>query len=361
MIRRLFALILFLPVVTCVHAKEKETITVTEVSSDADAANGGIIYALPQTVVRITVKAQVVVETAGPYFRYSNKFLNLSNVITEDDVSWRLLGASISTYGKADHTRRYKVSASQPASLPSLSLTESGVLAAVNASVECKPRSAPMSFAPNLSHHSFDAVRLSSSVLTRTSTAAMAEAAANAIYALRERRLALLGGEDATVLHDAGSYNRVFDEIERLEREHVELFAGRRDTFIVEKVYDVLPDYDGDDSVVLLRFSEKSGFLDPLDLNGKPVYVDFEFNDHQHVNSYAEGSKQRKSAPLDGLRYIIPGNLTLRVLDRNNLLCEQDLLCTQNGQVATLPAAMLATKSIVLDTTNGAIKSISDK
>lgn len=341
-----------------VMAKDDGGVTVSPVAQDADAANGGVVYALPRTVLRVKLTAQAVVETAGPFYQYSTRLLNLTDVVTQNAVRWSLVSADVETVGVADYSRRFKVSAEGGAAMPTIRLSPDGVLLAANADV-CQPSPAPEPRQPEVRFADFSGVPLSQSVLSRTSKAAMADDVAQSIYALRSARVALISGDREASLPDAGALAYALEQISRLERQHVELFAGRRDTVTVVRYVDVVPDYDGANSQIPIRFSETAGFVDALDLTGKPVYVDFEFSDAAKLNALPDGSKQRKSEPLKGLRYCAPGCLAVRVLDRNISLCQKTVLCSQNGQVAELPSGILATHSVVLDPATGALVSIS--
>ncbi len=341
-------------------AKDNGSVSVTPVAQDADAANGGVIYALPQTLIRVKLTARVIVESAGPFYQYSTRLLNLTDVVTQNAMRWSLVSAEVQAIGCADYTKRFKVSASDAALLPSVSLSADGVLAGINA---CAPEAADDSreAMPELSYANFADVPLAQSVVSRTSKAAMAEDAAQSIFSLRAARVALLSGDVEARLPDAGSLALALKRIDALERQHVEMFAGRRDTVTVVKYVDVTPDYNGASSLVPIRFSETAGFVDALDLTGKPVYVDIEFSDKAKVNALPDNSKERKSAPLTGLRYYIPGCVSVRVLDRNILLCQAEVRCTQNGVIATLPAAMLTSHSLLFDPATGAIKAMALK
>ena len=68
----------------------------------------------------------------------------------------------------------------------------------------------------------------------------------------------------------------------------------------------------------------------------------------------------KPTTPYDDteLRNMIPGNVTIKVMDRNILLTQKTIHCTQNGQIATLPAAQTLTNSICFDPSTGAITSI---
>ncbi len=344
------------------EAKEAEkSITVTPIENDADAANNGVIYSLPATALRIRVDAEMTVETVGPYYKYSNKYLNLSDVITENKTTWKIANVSIDTYGVANSDRQYKISTSGNAALPAISLANDGVLLGLNIAKPNEKKDRPHEKPKKEQSTSFDGIPLEREILMKTSTAAMAEEAANAIYRLRQKRLSLLGGEDAIVLNDEGSYKRVLNELDKLEAEYVSLFAGIRQKVKVTRYFTVIPDPNGVKSNVLLRFSEKDGFLDVMDLNGKPVYIDVTFEKKKSINELSSTSKQRASSPLTGLRYIVPGTVNVKIVDRNILLLEKDIPCSQNGQVLTLPASVLLSETvkIELDPSNGSLKSIS--
>lgn len=355
-----YTLLSLVMVVAPAEAKEKSEIRVVEVSQDADAANEGVVYSLPTTMLRIKVEAEVTLCKVGPFYRYSNSYLNLSDVVTEDSKTWKLLSATITSYGKASEqeSQKYKIVAMN-AVCPSVQTTSDGVLLGINTkceSVELCDEETDVEL-PELT---FDDVQLDRSILTKTSTAAMAQETALSIYDLRDKRLSLLGGEDATVLHDAGSYEKVFAEIERLERDYISMFAGKKKTIKVVKYYDVVPDCYGATSQVLLRFSEKEGFLDAMDLNGKPVYVDMTFTKPTQVSSYSAQSKERRSKPIYGLRYIRPAMVNVKVVDRNKQIGEGNVLCSQGGQLLSLPAKVLTEKgvSVKFDSTNGALEYI---
>ena len=119
---RLSALIMATMMTIPTMAAEKATVKVTPVSQDADAANGGMIYALPKTVAQIRLTAQVVVSSVGPYYQYSTRFLNLTDVVTENSMKWKLIGAEITTTGQVDYSRRFKISTTDDGQMPQIAL-----------------------------------------------------------------------------------------------------------------------------------------------------------------------------------------------------------------------------------------------
>ena len=357
---RFLSLLLALLASAPIFAGDKTSVSVTPVSQDPDAVNGGVIYALPKTVVRVKLTARAVVSTAGPFFKYSTRCLNLSDVVTENSTRWSLVSAEVSTVGVPDYSQRFKVSVSDVSLMPAISLSDCGVLLSVNGESDyATPAESATAVVP--AYANFDDVQVPHSVIARTSTAAMAEECANVIYALRDSRIDLISGDKNVSLPDAGAYKRALSEIDRQEAQLVSLFAGRRDTVFVERFVDIYPDENGSSNVVPVRFSESTGFVEATDLSGKPVYVDLEYADVQALNAFPDGSKQRKAAPVDGLRYYVPAVLLVRVSDRNIPLCQCSVRCSQTASVASLPAALLLSHRIVLNPADGSLVSISPK
>jgi len=351
--------ILLAAIATTLSAKDKETINITPVTQDADAANGGVIYSLPKTMLRIKVDAEVTIRKAGPYYRYSNKFLNLNNVITEDSKTWEIKKVSIESFGVADKNRTYKISGTN---IPALKFNSLGVVEGINiTSQRAKKHIKQQQSDTELPELNFDNVRLGRNVLTKTSTAAMAEEAALSIYRLRDKRISLLGGEEATILNDEGSYNKVFSEIDSMEKEYLSLFVGKELKVTVTKYYEIEPGATSLTNTVLFRFSETDGFMDAMDIIGKPVYIDIDYSNAYKINAYSDDSKQRKQNPITGFRYILPGTINVKIIDRNILLTETNIQCSQNGKEATLPLEIINNKySIKFNPTNGALIEIKE-
>lgn len=340
------------------YAKDVKSIKVVPVNQDDDAANSGVVYALPKTLLRVRVDAELTIEKVGPFYKYSNKYLNISDVITQDSKSWKIVSASVETKSIADLSKRYKIYSDNSSSLPCVALSSDGILRGLNIPYSEDVETICEANPSTVDDVDFLSVPLNQQVLTKTSNAAMAEQAAQSIYSLRDKRLAILGGEESTLLSDAGSYDRVLAEISRLEQEHLELFVGKRKVVRITRYFEIEPSSENE---VIARFSEKDGFLSTMDLTGKPIYIEVSTGSNEKLHSYPEGSKQRKAAPLNGLRYCIPVVATVKVLDRNNLLVEKQLLISQGGQIATLPVSYLTDENvqILFEPSTGALLSIS--
>lgn len=69
----------------------------------------GLVYSLPSTALRITVKALHTVKKAGPFYRYAKKQIGTDNVIMEDSETWEVTDITVTPYGVASDSLQYKM------------------------------------------------------------------------------------------------------------------------------------------------------------------------------------------------------------------------------------------------------------
>jgi len=97
-----------------------------------------------------------------------------------------------------------------------------------------------------------------------------------------------------------------------------------------------------------------------MDLSGTPVYIQLNIDKHKLLpTGYVPTDKKE---PLrQGLFYRIPVKATVKIIDRNILMLEKDVLLGQYGQLISLPVDILQKDNvrIELDPTTGALKNIS--
>lgn len=342
-----FVVFAILPLAGYSQKKGEVVYRVIPVSSDNDAANNGLIYSLPKTVIRVKAEADMIVRKAGPFFRYSQKYFNITDVIKEDETVWQLGKVSIRLTGLPDESRMFKVETDGNGSAPLLSLTPQGVLAGVNVPVGSCSGLAFNEIAFPAPVAGFDKVPMGEEVLTKTSVAAMAEEAAFAVYRLRKKRTDLLSGEGSKTLTDGTAIEVSLEEISRLEAQYMSLFVGAESRVTVTRYFDFIADDASTDRNVLFRFSAQNGFLDRMNVSGTPVYIDVTRVNTKKVNELPAGAK--RSQEISGLRYVMPGKAMVKIVDRTFPLIEQEVMIAQFGQVVSLPVGMLKQPDISIE------------
>ncbi|TCO09914.1 DUF4831 family protein [Natronoflexus pectinivorans] len=344
----------------------KETLTrgsVEQVNSDYPTGHG-LWYYLPETVIQVEIIAEKTVARSGPFFRFSQRFLNVSDVITENKEEWRIVGAKVTTVGRPDKTRLFRVESSGNPSVTALTLSENGVLHGINLPfIPEVTTGVAKSDQPviSLADINFNDVPFTEEQLIRTSSTAMAEEVAREIYRLREMRSNILEGDVDLLPPDEGSYAIVMAEIDRKEQAYLELFTGRTRTQQVSRVYEFVPRPGKTLNTVLLRFSHQNGFLDSMDVSGTPVYIEVDVHEQAAYNFLND--EHDKSPNRRGMVYCYPVEAVVRIIDRTLLLNEQKVNLAQFGQLVRMPADLLDATNVVveMDERTGAVKRISYK
>ena len=58
--------------------------------SEMGAFQGGLIYSLPRTGIRILVEVSQEKFYHGPYYEYASKYLGIKNVASSDGEQWKI-------------------------------------------------------------------------------------------------------------------------------------------------------------------------------------------------------------------------------------------------------------------------------
>ena len=357
MTNRLLAAILMIALAGCSSNQSISTGSVVPVASELPNAHG-LYYYLPKTALQIELIAEKRVQKAGPFYRYAQRYLNISDVITEDKDEWVIVDAQVTTVGEPDKSKLFRVNSSGFPSMAALNLTEEGVLLGVNLppKKEASALESPkVSTKPvSLADVNFNDAPLTEEQLIKSSTLAMAEELAKEIYHLREIRNEILKGEMET----GANMKELLAEMDRVEKAYLSLFTGKTVTERVSAFYHFLPEPEKSINTVLLRFSDRNGFLDKMDVSGTPIYIEVEVAQTDSNNYVA--LENDKSPNRRGLVYNNPAKANVRIIDRTLLLRSQEVLLGQHGQVLRLPADLTDAPGVgvELDPATGALKRV---
>ena len=327
--------------------------------TDSIAPAEGIFYNLPLTVIEVEITAQKIIEKRGPFYRYSRRYLDLSDVITEDRSYWKIKDAHISTTGTPDPERRFRIVARGTPAGAGVSLTPGGILKGFNTpdpsplTQESLPPKAKSDSTPTLEDLTFDNVPLTEEQLIKTSSAATAEEVAREIYNLRNSRHRLLESDLDVLPPDDGAYKRVIENINKLEEQYLSLFRGKRETITKTRTFRFIPQADAPANQVLFRFSETKGFTKATDMSGTPVYIEVNAPSVAESPNLLPSSEKERS----GLVYCRPARATVKIIDRTMLLNEKEVMIGQFGSLHQLAPGLLdnSATQVQMDPKTGAL------
>jgi hypothetical protein len=338
--------------------------TILPLSGAATIREGSIVYALPRTVLTFTAEFERTIEKPGPYARYAGELLGLDNVISAENESWTVEGISVNTHDELDPSEYFIIESSSLFQTDVLTLKREGLILDLNPQSFYSSAHSQLSSEQDLSQYSnkdlgsdeyymvqsdtaYKRLSIDSSFVRvpyvvekkkRLTTDQLAERAAKRLMEMREGKHMILTGE-ANVFPQSDA---AINEMNRLEKDYMELFTGKT---IIQKIsftYHVIPNKDTDTKpIVLFQFSELTG---PALSNGKGgTPVTLEITPEQRTKDLAIIRKKTeepkaKSETFDKLYYRVPDVVNLKVSKGQEVYLNSRKLVYQFGEVVQLPA-----------------------
>ena len=327
----------------------------------------GAAYYLPKTAINISVTTVKTTYTPGELCQYADRYLRITGISNEEDSYHAIQSVALSTEGLPDETKLYHILFTPNSVAPLVTLTESGILHAINARVSA-PR--PMAEVPAVSadEHKTPSARsyMTEEMLMTGSKAKLAELVAKEIYDIRESKNLILRGQNEYMPRDAESLQIILAGLEEQEQAFTRLFTGTTTSEVTTQTYQVIPS-SAADKVILGRFSRKLGLLHGDDLAGTPIYIDIDPRQPvavQPVDTTAQATapkllkKKKRDTKQDGLVYNLPGKAHVKVYTNTQTLAEAPLALAQFGSTETLSSNLLTKKkgiTVLLDPATGAL------
>jgi hypothetical protein len=364
-ITRLF--ILFLIPVTfssCLTGKKTSgPAWITSISSDTtEPGDGSIIYALPRTVFTVKVETERTVMIPGPYADYAADFLGMKDVPKAREEHWSLKSLTISSHEEVDPSEYYVIHANGMFRSNVLALKKEGIILDLNPAVNHQELNNAGNNGINLSRlnpldlgsdeyyevqtdTAFRRVKIDSSFIRIPyivekkkvlSLDQLAERAAKRLMELRDGKVLILTGEANVFPQNDASIN----EINRMEKEYTELFAGKYITDINIFTYQFIPVKElSGKSFAIFRFSEVTGPEETGSSSGIPVLAEVVPEQKtKDIVIIEKGTQKSSDALYDKLFYRIPDVANIIISMNGKTLYSSRKLVYQLGEIMQLPS-----------------------
>lgn len=278
----------------------------------------GVVYALPKTEITVKAKATKTTRKAGEFYEYAERFLNISDPITKDEVVYTLTDISAETAGTPDKSNSYQVEFKSNTVAPFVTLTKSGLICAINDDAQFentnpavktdltepeKPLPNPNTF-------------LSEETLRAGSKAKQAELISKQIFLLRETRNNILTGEADNMPPDGNAYKLVMERLDVQEKALTSMFKGVETIENIEsETYTIIPDDKDINKQILFRFSRHLGFVRNDDLSGAPAYLSL-FRKEAQTPTMVLSPKEEKELEKKfskGIIFNVPAKASLEI------------------------------------------------
>ena len=318
---------------------------VISLSVSAQAIREGemaLVYYMPQTQMVIDVEYETVILHRGIYSEYAKQYLGSAEVVSDDDMWYRMTDIHTRLQTAADYTRMCKVT-----DYPLLLLSRKGTLLGYNIAAKRKDSnsSANMSTGhsgsgdPNALHRSLRSsihaqeeeskgrlvLPLFEEHLAGKSLAEQAHGAAKLIYRIRENRMYLVGGEVDKVPADGRAMELALNKLDEMERELVELFIGRIEVVKHKKSFTYVPVKT--EEVDLAYFSETQGFT--TSESGDAIKLSI--TARRQTKGHANVDNKKKAPQPSQIFYNLPGSATYKITYLNEVRAEGEIPVAQFG------------------------------
>lgn len=331
----------------------------------------GVIYSLPETGIRVHVKAARERFVHGPFQSYAQKMLGIDNAPANDGDRWTIDGMTLETFSQPDADQVRKA-LGQAAQL--VSLTDAGVIAGINTGAKSPESSIQtQSFIVKEPENKVNFTDLSIwsfyssadttkrfKMVSKNPDQKAAEAA-ETIFNLRNSRFALLTNANNEPLPDGKSFEIMRDELAKMEENYLALFIGKSTKQCYEFSFDYIPGEKTAKGEVFFRFSDDRGVLPKSDLSGRPIVIDVVKNEDLAAKQSPLIQSANPEAGKSGVFYRNPGYAEIRILDGSKQLAAARTPIAQFGTVAPVPEELLdGSYKLEFYPTTGAVKSITE-
>lgn len=347
--------------------------------------NYSTIYALPKTVIRVNLNVVRTSYKKGPYQKYANLYLGLSDILDEDKELWKITGVEFETYAIADTSHMYLIETNDGSNKIELKLTDCGLLECVypdnmalnelakNEIDEYKSHS--INQLKTYTNHklvdeeeiNFDEVPLPKSVLAKHSLSDQASELAAKIMTLREDRAAILVGDGYTTAMPGGeALKTMIEKIDLIQEQYLSMFKGKVKKESFQYSFDYIPEEPRKTTqAIIFRFSELHGIVENTDMSGIPMII--EIDSYENLKRFEQFKKNqvylKRAAKIketgNGLFYRIPEIGTVKLLANDDVLKQEKIKISQFGAIHSLPSAYLNGNYVIeLYPELGSLKSI---
>ena len=329
----------------------------SQIFKNTDSApQGAVVYSLPQTSIRVTLKVSLKNFSAGPYASFSDKYLGVS-AERSSRKSCVIEEVEVTPLIEADQNLSVALNMgnSKNASANFLSLCSQGLIVApgyiTSDNVQMRfPSPVQPAFNEAVANLATQTTQLYKSVtnedgevekiaVPQTQTVAKsaekkAEETAQLIFRLREKKIDILTG-DTDANYSGEDLGSAVEKINQLEQEYTSLFLGKTTVAVQQASFEVVPKAkNAKQNYVVCRISDSQGLLPADNMSGRPVYLELAVTEGKIS---PEASAEEIASSKGKVAYRMPLVVTARLTDGQSVLGQTRIPVYQFGKICYFP------------------------
>jgi len=304
------------------------------------------------------------IEKPGPYAAYSADLIGVSDIIKTEREEWGIQSLRLKSREEIDPAEYYVIKSNTPIRFNSLALSQNGLILDINSGSltdRGKLINGNEERFPDLSFNDLGAGQYSSiqrdtayrvvkvdSVFLRVpylvekkkqlTKEQLAELAARTLLELREGRHLILTGEANVFPQSEAAIN----EINRLEKEYMSLFAGKTWSETINMTIYFVPETgETKGNATLFRLSQERGVTETSGNLGEPVTIALVPTGKTKPLYVSEGVQMASSSAPKGLIYRIPEVAEVTIQYGKSTLLRTRTIVHQFGQKVVIPENIL--------------------
>ena len=338
-------------------------LSLTVCSYAQSATDGVVIYSLPNTVIVLEVEAVREVYTAGPYARYADKYLGVE-AKESSQTKFELLSIRAIPYIEADQSARMVANLASfkgAAAATFFDMSSQGIVILADESkggenswrfpplrtnsMQAREATSNLTNAEATLYKSertssgSERVAITQTQVVQKSAERKAQETADAIFALRDKRLQIITGDtDANFAGEA--MKSAIDEINRLESEYLSLFLGTVEQSVQKMSFDVVPKAGSRQMYIAFRLSDTQGLLPSNNIGGRPIVLELTVEEGAaaQLDIHSPKSSGRPSGKEGSLIfYRVPAVCQMKMTDGQQILMQSRIPIYQLGETLSFP------------------------
>lgn len=323
----------------------------------------GMIYALPQTVLKIEVEMLEMKTFRGPYYRFAEKYLGITGVPEENKSEWFIKNVTLTTSSETDPGQYYLISPIRGTFNPEniMYFSDEGLIMDLKKldafAIESKNthifNKTPgiLYTSPTITRnleHSTDT--LFKTILTDTSFIRIpvlknemivrtvderAEEAADFIIEIRNRKFELLTGQ-SDFYPEGSALEFGIDQLDELEEEYLTLFIGKTiemphsiELWYIPRTGEIY------EKIGLFEYSDKNGIS--REITGKGKVVNLIIDKVDKTGPLEEHLNMVHSEDANTIYYRVPDIAEVEIKDGGKTVLNERIPVYQYGIVLTMP------------------------